>query len=102
MTKVRVADLVEMNPKLKGKDFWKHFKKISQTHIDFVLLDPNSFETIMAIELDDNSHLNRKEADALKNQVFQEINIPLLRVKTQKRYSTTELMNNIQGMNHNV
>jgi hypothetical protein len=62
MGKMRVADLIEMNPKLKGQTFWKHFKKISQTHVDYSLLDQ------------------------LKDDVFAAVGLPLIRFKPKYQY----------------
>ena len=56
LAKVRVADFISVKPNISGKAFWRYFSRISQKHIDFVLLDPKTFKTLSLIELDDRSH----------------------------------------------
>ena len=56
MAKVRIADLVKVRRSIGKQYFWQHFSKISQKHIDYVLIDPDTFETICLIELDDKSY----------------------------------------------
>src|SRR5262245_27786766 len=51
---VRIADVLK--PKGSGGSYWSAFNRISQKHFDFVLCDLQTFEVVMAIELDDQSH----------------------------------------------
>lgn len=95
--KVRVADIIKMNPALKGKNFWKHFSKISQTHIDFVLVDKETLEIIAVVELDDSSHKTRQKADDVKNFAFHSSKIPLIRVPVKRSYEVDELISIINS-----
>lgn len=86
LTKVRLADIVKVR---KGtKDYLRHFNKIKSKHIDFVICDSFNFEPLLAIELDDPSHLTEdaQDRDYVKDKVLQSSQMPILRVKTQKKY----------------
>ena len=96
MGKMRVADIIKMNPKLKGQAFWKQFRKISQTHVDYSLLDHN-YKLKAVVELDDKSHENRVGADKLKNDVFEAAGLPLIRVKAKFQYDPSEIVSQIQN-----
>lgn len=89
MAKVRVADLLKVRRSISKKHFWSYFSKISQKHIDFVLIDPQTFTTLCAIELDDKSHLNldRMKRDRFINQVMAQTGIPLYRFSVRRRYN---------------
>ena len=61
--------------------------------VDFVICDGSSLDPVMAIEVDDLSHLlpERLSCGAFVNAVFAEIGAPLLRVKAQRFYRVEEL-----------
>jgi very-short-patch-repair endonuclease len=99
MGKIRLADFVVINPKLKGKNFWKHFSKISQKHVDFCLLSKDSLKLLAVIELDDSSHLNKTKEDLFKNKVFEDIGLPLIRIVPTNHYDVEDIVNEIkQGL----
>jgi very-short-patch-repair endonuclease len=91
--KTRLADLIkqELIPE-------KHLNKILQMHIDFILIDKNG-NVILAIELDDSSHNTQqaKERDAIKNDILEKANIPLLRVPNAIYYNLFVLKKSIQS-----
>lgn len=60
---------------------------IKSRHIDFILCDSN-LNMIAGIELDDKSHRekNAKFVDALKDDVFTAIGVPLFRIPAGKNY----------------
>lgn len=92
MGKVRLADFLRV--KATGKSFMRHFGRISQKHADFLLVDAETAEPLLVIELDDSSHrrLQRTmESDAFKDAAFAAARLPILRVRTAKRYPTAEL-----------
>lgn len=74
--KVRLADFVEVTNK---KEYMKYFAKIRSKHVDFLLLDKDTLNIVMAIELDDGSHNENK--DEFKNKLFEQIKINLIRCK---------------------
>ena len=76
LTKIRLADFIEVTNK---KEYMKYFAKIRSKHIDFLLLNKDTLNIVLAIELDDGSHNDNK--DEFKNKLFEQIKIPLIRCK---------------------
>lgn len=83
LSKVRMADIVQVKRGLSNKKYYSAFGKIKSRHIDFILADPRNLRILLAIELDDNSHNNidRQQADLFEDKVFETIGLPLIRVK---------------------
>ena len=81
LAKVRLADLVEVEPMEDEKRWFKHFSKISSKHIDFAVVN-HDFEVLFLIELDDASHEEeaRKERDTFVNAVLAQTGYELERV----------------------
>ena len=81
LSKVRMADIVQVKKGLTNKQYYSAFGKIKSRHIDFVLADPRNLRILAAIELDDNSHQNvdRQQADFFENKLFETIGLPLIR-----------------------
>lgn len=98
MAKVRVADLLKVRRSINKKHFWSYFSKISQKHIDYVLIDPQTFTTLCAIELDDKSHLNldRMKRDRFVNQIMAQTGIPLYRFSVRRRYDRGGIWNKLE------
>ena len=92
MTKVRLADIIYTN-----EYDYKYFNKIKSKHIDFVLIDNNG-KIKLLIELDDKSHENyeRKERDKFLNEIFENLNIDLLRIQAKYIYNIEELKSKIK------
>jgi Protein of unknown function (DUF2726) len=87
--KVRVADVLETTGGgLAG------FNRISQKHVDFLLVSLPDFQPVMAIELDGKSHGSQKQQarDAIKDQVFKSAGVPLVRVPVSRDLSDVMLL----------
>lgn len=99
MPKVRIADILKVKSSISRKDFWRHFTKISQKHIDFVLLDPQRFTTLCLIELDDKSHeqFNRRKRDEFVNRIMAEAGIPLYRFSVRRHYDRAEILQTLNA-----
>lgn len=72
--------------------------KIKSRSIDFTIVTNNNCKVICCVELDDYTH-NRekvKKADEFKNKVFEQVKIPLHRIKVDKYYNIEELENIIK------
>lgn len=83
---VKMAELLYSNS--------KEFKPENHMqHIDFILCNPQDFSIKLGIELDDSSHNNEKakQRDEFKNQIFKQINVPLLRILYTPGYSPNKL-----------
>lgn len=92
MTKVRLADIIYC-----VNNNYADFNKIKAKHIDFVLIDNNG-KIKLLIELDDKSHENydRIQRDKFINEIFENLNINLLRIPTKNIYNIEELKNKIK------
>lgn len=77
----------------KGKNEYKWLNKIWRMSLDYVILD-ESLNTLVAIELDDRSHLTAKriEADQRKTKALKAAGVSLVRIKTQHIPRKTELV----------
>lgn len=91
---VRLADLFDIID-YENKDLY--FKEIKAKHIDFIIYNPSNNKALLAIELDDSSHLreDRIESDKLKNKLFEYTKFPLLREQIKPSYNIQELRNKI-------
>lgn len=84
--KVRLEDFIEVTDK---QNTLKYRGKIKSRHIDFTICDFD-MNILFCIELDDITHTYKKqiEADNFKNQLFNQIGIPLYRI--DKKYGDIE------------
>jgi len=74
--------------------------KISQKHLDFVLLNPRLMKPVLVVELDDSSHLNpeRREKDVEKDAILRQVNIPVSRVTARASYDVDKLRETIYSI----
>lgn len=77
----------------RGKNEYKWLNKIWRMSLDYVILD-ESLNTLLAVELDDRSHLaaKRLEADQRKTKALQAAGVRLVRIRTQQIPNKVELM----------
>ena len=94
---VRLADIFTVKKIGDKKEEHSHLNRIKAKSIDFVICDMQSLQFMFAIELDDKTHnrKNRQERDAFVNKLFQDNNIPLLRIPTQSNYNTESIKSKI-------
>lgn len=91
--KVRVADVIKTPNRFSGD-----FLRISQKHFDWILCHPSTFEPLIAIELDDTSHLSNRHQiknDATKHEVAKTAGLTLLRFKCRSEYNPAEIREQI-------
>lgn len=100
MGKVRIADILAVRKRktMKEGEWMRAFARISQKHIDYVLVDPASGRIVCCIELDDPSHERpeRVKRDIFVNSAFQEAGVPLLRIPTAPHYDVKKLRRQIR------
>ncbi len=82
-------------PKVGLKDLFKdrngarrgQFFRYAQLHVDFLLVSPGSFEPVLGIELDGESHLSaiQQTRDIKKDRVFKAAGLPLVRFRNGAR-----------------
>lgn len=82
ISKVRLADLVEVKKEKAGKEYIKYFNQINKKHIDFVLCKPENLQIVALIELDDKSHnkQNRIQRDEFVNNLCDQVKYKLIRI----------------------
>lgn len=70
---------------------WRN--RIAQKSIDFLLVHPQSFQPLVAIELDEPSHArpSRQSRDEVVETALEAAGLPLVRVLTSKSYDTREI-----------
>jgi len=91
MAMVRIADLLKVTPRARKRQSWQN--RINSKHIDFVLCDPESLEPQVCVELDDPSHdrPDRQQRDEFVDNAFDAAGLPLLRIKTSRKYDAAKL-----------
>lgn len=70
------------DPSSKARSWRGSRSHIDRKSVDFVLCDKNDMTSLLAIELDDSSHLlpKRIRRDIEVERIFKESNMPLLRI----------------------
>ncbi|EAA4185765.1 DUF2726 domain-containing protein [Salmonella enterica subsp. enterica] len=99
LAQVRVADLIKPNKRYheKSKEYYALFKQISQWHVDYAILNLETYEIITAIELDDASHQKpgRQKRDHILNTVFEQAGIKLLRINNYEQLKLEYVIKNL-------
>ena len=90
---VRVADVLESSSSDRGG-----FNRISQKHVDYLLVSLPNFQPIVAIELDGKSHGSERQqkGDAVKDQAFKSAGVPLVRVPVSRDLSDVMLLSMLE------
>ena len=80
---VRLGDVIEP----VGEDHRRGWNRISQKHVDFVVVDENT-RPLLCVELQDRSHRRsrRREADQVKRECLQAARVPLVPVEARREY----------------
>lgn len=97
-SQVALYNIVETKKELDYKTKGTYFNKIASKSIDFVLVDKNNCSIKLCIELDDDTHLQekRKKRDEFINQLFDQLEIGLLRYPVYPVYYKETLKKRIQ------
>ena len=93
--KVRLADLCQ------DLDRWadiRAFNKVSSKHVDFVLCDATTFRPVIAVELDDRSHLraDRRSRDAFVDGIFRTMGLGVYRQWVRHSYDPAAIARGIE------
>lgn len=88
ISKVRLADIVEVDKNIEYKERQKYFNKIKNKHIDFILCNPDNLAIIALVELDDKSHerKDREKSDEFKNKLFEKVGYKLIRARRNENF----------------
>lgn len=67
---------------IERKERWGLRNRVKSRHVDFVICDKQNIKPLLAIELDDSTHRrkDRKESDEFKDEIFEDMELPLLRI----------------------
>ena len=95
--KVRLSDIINCSDAAWRQGFGG---RISQKHVDFVLIERSSAAIVCAIELDDRSHQKsaRRDRDEFVDRALRAAGISVLRFKAQSHYDRKAVSNEIQGV----
>ena len=93
--KVRLADLCQ------DLDRWadiRAFNKVSSKHVDFVLCDATTFQPVLAVELDDRSHLraDRRSRDAFVDGIFRTMGLGVYRQWVRHSYDPAAIARGLE------
>lgn len=82
ISKVRLADIVDVKSNLNKSEQQIYFNKIQNKHVDFILCNPENLAIVALIELDDSSHKNqnRIERDEFLNNLCEKVDYKLIRI----------------------
>ncbi len=97
LMKVRLTDVIAVPPEL-----WRSAagRKVQQRHVDFLLVTKKRLRIVMAIELDDASHLSeeQKQKDAYLGDSLLAAGVPLVRLPIYRRYDPKRIRGIITGV----
>lgn len=98
LVKIRLADVFRVT--IQGKGYMPAFNRIAKKHVDFLLIDPETTEPLLGIELDDRSHqrADRIKRDEFVDRAFESAELPLLRVVAARDYDTATLRRQIAAI----
>lgn len=97
---VHIASILEVK---KDEPKWQtYFNKIISKSIDFVIFDKANITPVLAIELDDHTHLyrNRVLRDEFVNKAIQDSGIKMLRFKNEELSNVDSIRNKILEQLH--
>lgn len=79
--------------KVKGQNWQGALSHINKKSVDFVLCDKAYISPLLAIELDDKSHLSedRKQRDNEVERILSEAGVPLLRIENHGSFDANNL-----------
>lgn len=96
---VHLSSLLD-EKKVKGQNWKAAFRHINGKSVDFVVCDKTYARPLLAIELDDFSHdaEERRSRDVEVERIFENANMPLLRLRDYKTMSREAIATQIEGV----
>jgi Protein of unknown function (DUF2726)/Topoisomerase DNA binding C4 zinc finger len=94
---VRVADVLEPNRGMNGKERISALNRITSKHFDFVVCDPNTMAVVCAIELNDKSHArnDRSDRDEFLVSACASAGLPMIQIPCRNSYSVSEIQESV-------
>ena len=95
---VRLSDLVYV--KVAKGEYQKYHNKINRKSVDFVIVEKNDLNPLLAIELDDrtHNHKNRIKRDDFVENVFEKVGLSLLSIKCATTYDVQKIRADIENI----
>jgi len=89
-----------LNHKIVRQNWYGAYRHIDEKSVDFVLCNRNNLEPVLAIELDDNSHLrdDRIQRDIEVDRVLSHAKLPLIRFSNHGKFNVDEIEHKINQM----
>ncbi|MBR5709801.1 MAG: DUF2726 domain-containing protein [Thermoguttaceae bacterium] len=96
---VNVSAIIEASGN-DSKQKARAFNRICRKSVDYVIANKETQATLVCIELDDYTHSwnSRQERDDFINTVFDEVGIPLFRIKVERHYDFYEIVSTVKRM----
>ena len=96
---VNVSAIIEASGS-DSKQKARAFNRICRKSVDYVIANKETQATLVCIELDDYTHSwnSRQERDDFINTVFEEVGIPLFRIKVERHYDFYEIVSTVKRM----
>lgn len=97
--KVRLGDILTTRRGLLGAVRKGAWNRINQKHVDFLLVNAQTFAPLAAIELDDESHgeRDRIERDRFVDAVFKACGVKVLHFRASAAYSPNDVRRRIEA-----
>lgn len=86
LSKIRLADLIEIYGCKDNSEYYKYFGKIKAKHIDFALANKENLNVVLLIEVDDLTHNreDRKLRDIFIDEVCKKCNYKILHIQNKE------------------
>lgn len=96
---VNVSAIIEASGN-DSKQKARAFNRICRKSVDYVIANKETQATLVCIELDDYTHSwnSRQERDDFINTIFDEVGIPLFRIKVERHYDFYEIVSTVKRM----
>ena len=93
MVQVSLEEIVNVKPRVRGKDWARARGKIKARRVDFVVCDRENFTILCAIELNDRSHarVDRKIRDMFLREALKSADIPFMEIACNSTYDSAAL-----------
>lgn len=87
LSKVRMADLIQVKGGLSHAEWEAAFERIKSRHVDFVLANPVNLYPLLLIELDGPSHESEqtRRRDRFVDEAYRTAGLPILHVRGAAR-----------------
>ncbi len=94
---VNVSAIIEAKSE-NSKEKARAFNRICRKSVDYVIANKDTQETLVCIELDDYTHNwnSRQERDDFINTAFDDVGIPLFRIKVERHYDFYEIVSTVK------